>query len=95
MKQEILDRLNEIIVDEKGERVTMNSMFSDAQLDSLGTVITIATLEADYPIFKDVPIDADALSTMDFQTLTIRELVRQCILSKQSTSQEVSSKISK
>jgi acyl carrier protein len=95
MKQEILDRLNEIIIEEKGVRVTMDSKFSDAELDSLGTVITIATLEGDYPIFKDVPIDADALSTMNFETLTIRELVRQCILSKQSTSPEASSKINK
>jgi len=95
MKQEILDRLNEIIVDEKGVRVTMDSMFSDAELDSLGTVITIATLEADYPIFKDVPKDADALSSMNFQTLTIRELVRQCILSKQSTTSEPTSETSK
>ena len=91
MKQKILDRLNEIIVEEKGVRVTMNSLFSDAELDSLGTVITIATLEADYPIFKDIPVDADALSTIDFTTLTIRELVKQCILSTTSVSQEPTS----
>lgn len=88
MKQKILDRLNEIIVEEKGFRVTMNSNFSDADLDSLGTVMTIATLEADYPIFHDVPIDADALSTIDFKTLTIRDLVNKCRLSIINTSLE-------
>lgn len=91
MKQEILDRLNEIIVEEKGVRVTMDSLFSDSELDSLGTVITIATLEADYPIFKDLPKDADALSTINFETLTIRELIRQCVLSTTTTSQEQAS----
>lgn len=88
MKQQILDRLNEIIVEEKGERVTMNSLWTDSNLDSLGTVITIATLEADYPIFKDVPIDADALSTLDFPNLTIRDLVNKCRLSITNTSTE-------
>jgi acyl carrier protein len=88
MKQEILDRLNEIIVEEKGERVTMDSLWTDSNLDSLGTVITIATLEADYPIFYDVPVDADALSTLDFQNLTIRDLVNKCRLSIINTSTE-------
>ena len=89
MKQQILDRLNEIIIEEKGLRVTMKSMWSDAELDSLGTVIAIAILESDYPIFKDVPVDADALSTLDFTTLTIRDLVNQCRLSIMNTSTEL------
>jgi len=93
MKQEILDRLNEIIVEEKGQVVTMKSMWTDANLDSLGTVITIATLESEYPIFGDLPVDADALQTLDFKTLTIRELIRKCVLSITSASQEPASKI--
>lgn len=89
MKQQILDRLNEIIIEEKGLRVTMKSMWSDAKLDSLGTVIAIAVLESDYPIFKDVPVDADALTTINFETLTIRDLVNQCRLSIINTSTEL------
>lgn len=92
MKQEVLDRLNEIIVEEKGTAVTMKSMWTDTNLDSLGTVITIATLEYEYPIFADLPNDADALQTLDFQKLTIRELVRKCVLSTMSQSQEPTSK---
>lgn len=86
MKQEILNRLNEIIVEEKGMRVTMNSKWTDTDLDSLGTVITIAVLESDYPLFYDVPVDADALTTLDFETLTIRDLVNKCRLSIINTS---------
>ena len=88
MKQQILDRLNEIIVEEKGVSVTMNSMWTDAELDSLGTVIAIAVLEADYPLFYDIPVDADALATMDFENLTIRDLVNKCRLSIINTSSD-------
>ena len=35
MKQQVLDRLNEIIVEEKGIPVTMDSMWTDSELDSL------------------------------------------------------------
>lgn len=91
MKQQVLDRLNEIIVEEKGIPVTMDSMWTDSELDSLGTVITFAILESEYPIFKDMECDADALSTIDLQTLTIRELVKQCVLSTTPASQEPTS----
>ncbi len=91
MKQQILDRLNEIIIEEKGLRVTMNSMWTDAKLDSLGTVLTIAILEGDYPLFYDEPVDADALANMNFETLTIRDLVNKCRLSIINTSTEKAS----
>ncbi|MCP4487733.1 MAG: hypothetical protein GY820_10515 [Gammaproteobacteria bacterium] len=94
MKQQILDRLNEIIDDEKGVPVTMNSKFSDAGLDSLGTVLTIATLEAEYPFFKDhengmTSFENDAFQSLDIENLTVRELIRKCVLSitTQSTEQ--------
>jgi acyl carrier protein len=89
MKQEILDRLNEIIVEEKGTPVTMKSMWTDTGLDSLGTVITIATLEYHYPnMFADLPNDADALATIDFENLTIREIIKKCVLSSNTASPE-------
>lgn len=88
MKQQILDRLNEIIIEEKGLRVTMNSTWKDTELDSLGTVLTIAFLEADYPLFYDEPVEADALANMDFENLTIRDLVNKCRLSIIATSTE-------
>lgn len=88
MKQAILDRLNELIVEEKGERVSMDDTWPDTNLDSLGTVITIAILESEYPIFEGLPNDADALQTIDFPNLTIRELINKCRLSITSTSTE-------
>ena len=90
MKQEILDRLNEIIDDEKGVPVTMNSMFIDAELDSLGTLLTIVTLEADYPFWKGVPLEEDAFMELDIVNLTIRELIKKCVLSTTTPSTEQS-----
>jgi acyl carrier protein len=89
MKQQILDRLNEIIAEEKGVRVTMDSKWIDAELDSLGSVMTVVMLEDSYPdMFKDMPTDADALSLLDFEHLTIRELINRCRLSTIDTSKQ-------
>jgi len=61
-------------------------MWSDAELDSLGSVMTIVMLENYYPnMFHDMPKDADALSLIDFETLTIRDLINRCRLSAIST----------
>lgn len=87
-KQSILDHLNKIIIEEKGKPVTINSMFIDSELDSLGTILTIAFLEADFPIFKDFPSEEDALLSLDIPNLTIRELIKKCILSITNTSKE-------
>ena len=85
MKQAILDRLNEFIAEEKGVRVTMDSMFSDAELDSLGTVITLAMLESEYPIFKDLDSDiTDLISgcglNVVFEAGDCRMLERPCVI---------------
>jgi acyl carrier protein len=80
MKQVILDRLNDIIKDEKGVIVTMDDDFLDSELDSLGTVLTIAILESEYPFFAGMK-DEDAFQSLDIANLTIRELIKLCVLS--------------
>jgi len=77
-KQDILNRINEVIEDEKGIPVTMQNMFADAELDSLGTILTIAALEEYYPIFQNIPNDEDAIASLDLPNLTIRDLVNKC-----------------
>jgi acyl carrier protein len=77
MKQEILDRLNEIIIEEKGSPVTINSTWMEADLDSLGTLITVATLESEYPFIAP----DKGLDSIDWPNFTIRELVKLCVLS--------------
>lgn len=84
-KQSVLDRLNEIIEEEKGRPVTLNDMFMDSKLDSLGATITLVTLDGDYGFFGDVE-EGDEL--VGVETLTVRDLVKKCILASTGTSEE-------
>ena len=90
MKQDILDYLNKQIDEEHGKPVTMNSKFTDAELDSLGTMIVLAALDAEYE-FAELS-DNDFLKKLDIPNLTIRELVKLCVLSTTNTSQEQTDK---
>ena len=88
-KQAILDQLNELIEEEHGKPVTINSMFMDSELDSLGVMLVILGLETDYPIFKDLPDDAeDAIKWLDPANLTVRDLVQKCRSSITNSSTE-------
>ena len=86
-KTDVLKRINEIIVEEKGHPVVLDGLFTDAQLDSLGTMIFFITLDSEFDLFEQ----EDDFKSLDFQTLTVRDLVSQCILSNTSTSQQLNS----
>lgn len=79
-KQDILDRINELIVDEKGTAVSINGMFNDSGLDSLGKTIVLITIDSEFPIFKGIPEGAE-FESLDIPNLTMRELLRKCKLS--------------
>ncbi len=79
MEQEVLDTLNKLIRDEKGNRVSIDSNWIDADIDSFGTVLVMMELDNTYRIFKDVPDGEDPFKLVDFTTLTIRELVEKCM----------------
>jgi len=81
MDKGILARINEVILDEKGLTVSMDSKFLDSKLDSLGVMLTLVTLDSDYPFLADVPNDVDIVEYLKVETLTIRELVTLCRLS--------------
>lgn len=89
-KQEIFDFINDIIVDEKGQPIQMNDKFIDSGLDSLGILVTLITLDAEYPIFKGIP-EEEQLAYIDVQNVTMRELVIKCKSSTISASPEPSS----
>lgn len=90
-KREILARINEILMDEKGRAVTMDSMFMDAELDSLGTSIALIVIDSEFHIFDPDKAEKD-LSDLDIPNLTIRGLVVKCILSIINTSTEQKAK---
>ena len=85
---EILARVSEIIEGEKGYAVTMDSMFIDAELDSLGTMITLITIDSEFHIFSPEQTEID-FEDLDIPNLTIRDLVEKCISSITSTSMEL------
>jgi hypothetical protein len=90
MKKDILKRLNEIIEDEKGSPVGINDMFMDSDLDSLGVLLTIVTLDADYPFLPGNSDDDSPLADLDVPNLTVRDLVKKCVLSITATSNQLS-----
>lgn len=83
-KHEILDQLNKLIVNEKGRPVTMDSLFADAELDSLGTILVLAELDADYRIFPPEKVENEIANLLE--NLTVRGLIVKCKLSTTGTS---------
>ena len=86
-KQQILDRLNEIIKEEKGRPVTMDDKFIDSELDSLGITITMISLDADFPFLGE---GDEAWDKLDIPNLMVRDLVKLCKSSITNTSTDQS-----
>jgi len=84
-ESEILERINEIIVDEQGTAVTIDSTFLDAQLDSLGTMITLITIDSEFQILDQSQAEVD-FKELDIPNLTIRDLITKCVSSTTNTS---------
>jgi len=78
-KQDILKRINEVVADEKGHSVTMDSMLVDAELDSLGTMMMLATLDSEFPTLA-LDENGNELLANDLENLSIRDLVIKCKL---------------
>ena len=78
-KQEILDRINEIIQEEKGHPIGLDDLFTASELDSLGISITLMTIDSEFPIFQGMT-DEDVFAALDIPTLTMRNLVNKCKL---------------
>ena len=84
-KKEILDFINEAIVEEKGSAVGMDDMFMDSDLDSLGVSLTLIMLDEEFGFLEDLEKDGEL---KNIEELTVRELVKKCILASSSTSKE-------
>jgi len=82
-KREILEVINDLIAAEKGHPVTMDGMLSDAELDSLGVLMLMATLDAEFPILTATGEDMGK-EDMELRNISIRDLVVKCKLSVMS-----------
>lgn len=77
---EVLEFINVLIRSEKGNRVTIDSTLVDADLDSFGTATMFLDLDDKYQYFRDVPEDVDVFTTIDFSTITIKDIVNKCMV---------------
>ena len=84
-KKEVLDFINEAIEEEKGLAVGMDDMFMDSELDSLGVVLTLLALEEEFGYMEGFE---EGKEMEGVEKLTVRELVKECILASSNTSKE-------
>lgn len=82
---EVLDEINKLIRQEKGNRVTLENKLHEAELDSFGTVTLFLELDQKYNYFGDVPDGEDVFTTINFAEITIQEVVDRCILMSTTT----------
>jgi len=76
-KQEILNRINEIIIDEKGTELVPDGMFLDSNLDSLGITVALMIIDDEFSIFKGMS-EEEAFESLDIPNLTTRDLLNKC-----------------
>ena len=76
----VLAFINKTIRAENGNRVTEDSKFVDAQLDSFGTAIFFMELDHEYELFAKMGYGEgeDVLSHIDYANITIKEIINLC-----------------
>ena len=91
-KKEILESLNSFIKEERGKALTKDSILGDAELDSLGTIIVLAAMEAEYGLFSELDDKAHTEMLGNIKNLTVKEIIRKCVLSTTNASPGPNSK---
>ena len=70
MEQVIIDKLNEFIRSEHGNKVSIKSKWVETQLDSFGTTMVFADMDNEYECFP-----REWFKEVDFSMLTIKDIV--------------------
>ena len=71
--EEILTKLNKLIKNEHGSKVTIDSMWADAKVDSFGTTVIFLDLDEEYKCFDKEWFDTTLRSGRE--KLTIKDIV--------------------
>lgn len=79
MRSEVLERINKIVRDEKGRRVSENSTLRDAELDSFGITMLFTALDDEYQYFVKAGYGDDVFKVIPYDTLTISEMIDICV----------------
>lgn len=77
MEQDVLDFLNSKIREEHGSRVTMESKWSDAEVDSFGTTMVFLEMDERYKKFSNDWFRS--LTYEDWKNMTIRYIVERAL----------------
>lgn len=85
MRNEVLDALNKLIREEKGNRVAEESSWLDAEVDSFGQAVVFMGLDAKYDYFAKGQFGADPFAAIPYATLTVKEIIDTCLLETTST----------
>lgn len=88
-KQEVLDSINSMIVEEYGNSLTMQDKLIDSGLDSLGMSLFLIQLDSKFGVLADKQEGVSEFDHLDIENLTVRDLVNKCVLltTQQSTEQ--------
>lgn len=70
----ILDFINSKVREEHGNRITIDSMWIDANVDSFGTTMVFLEMDEKYGCF-----DKDWLSVTKISELSIKEIVKKVL----------------
>ena len=79
MRKIVLDRINEIVREEHGNRVDETSKVLDTDLDSFGLTMLFITLDQEYKYFEKAGYTDDVAGKIPYATLTISEMIDVCV----------------
>jgi hypothetical protein len=85
METQILETINDVVREEKGKRVDINSTLRDAELDSFGITMLFIQLDDKYQYFTKAGLGDDPFSNIEYDTITIAEIVTTCMLETTAT----------
>jgi len=74
-EQEILDYVNSCIRAEHGKRLQLDDLYTASGLDSFGLFVSLYDIEDKYGIFSKVPEGVDPFNCIDWNSLTVRNIV--------------------
>lgn len=77
--EEILEFINSKIREEKGNRVTLDSLLIDAELDSFGVTVVLLDIDEEYDYFTKAGYGEDPWKEIQFATISIKEIVDSCL----------------
>jgi hypothetical protein len=78
-EKEVMDFINEIIVEEHGYRLQPNQKLIESEIDSFSMTTLFLELDEKYEYFKDVPDGTDPFKTIDFENITLQDLINKCL----------------